>query len=180
MFLRSMFAARGIPIVVGAEHHASLLGALGSSFLSLDIWVDDEESEEATALLRDLRDRGPDSRGAGAESHPLEGEEDDDDDDDQPGESVQAQLERRRRTGVVLLLGVFITFGTAHMFTRAWVRGLALAAVQIAGIFQITHGHPAGAVAVAAAVVTDFVGALWRIRSTRVPELPVARTRRAS
>jgi len=174
MFLRSMFAARGIPIVVGAEHHASLLGALGSSFLSLDIWVDDEESEEATALLRDLRERGtPDDRREDAESLALE------DDDDDPGESVQAQLERRRRTGVVLLLGVFITFGTAHMFTRAWVRGLALASVQIAGIFQIAHGHPAGGVAVAAAVATDFLGALSRVRATRAPELPVARTRRA-
>jgi len=176
MFLRSMFAARGIPIVVGAEHHASLLGALGSSFLSLDIWVVDEESEDAIALLRDLRDRGA-SDDHGADDALMLA---DSDDDDEPGESVQAQLERRRRTGMVLLLGVFITFGTAHMFTRAWVRGLALAAVQIAGIFQISHGHPAGGVAVASAVVTDFVGSLWRVRGSRVPALPVARTRRAS
>jgi len=173
MFLRSMFAARGIPIVVGAEHHASLLGALGSSFLSLDIWVDDEDSEEAGALLRDLRDRVPTADDGAAEPGDAA------DDDDGPGESMQIQLDRRRRTGVVLLLGLFITFGTAHMFTRAWVRGLALGAVQIAGIFQLTHGHAVGGVAVVAAVATDFIGSLWRVRA-HASDLPVARARRAA
>jgi len=178
MFLRSMFAARGIPIVVGAEHHASLLGALGSSFLSLDIWVDAEDSEEASALLRDLRDRvQPEGDGAADPEGPNA--DDDDDDDDGPGESMQLQLDRRRRTGVVLLLGLFITFGTAHMFTRAWVRGLALGAVQIAGIFQLTHGHAVGGVAVAAAVATDFIGSLWRVRA-HASDLPVARARRVA
>jgi hypothetical protein len=52
-----MFAARGIHAVVGAEHHASLLGPLGGGFLSLDIWVATEDAEDAGALLRDLRER---------------------------------------------------------------------------------------------------------------------------
>jgi hypothetical protein len=167
MFLRSMFAARGIAIVVGAEHHASLFGAMNNSFLSLDIWVLDEDSEEALALLRDLREHGGAAGGAEIEA-----------DDDGPGESVQLQLERRRRTAVVLLTGLFLTFGTAHMYTRAWLRGLALATIQLAGILEVIHRHPAGGVAVVAAVLTDLVGAMWRVRGDRTALLPAAQVHR--
>src|SRR5215831_13046420 len=59
--VRSVFAARGIPVVIGAEHHASLLGPIGSSFLSLDIWVAEEDAEDAAALLRDLREHPADA-----------------------------------------------------------------------------------------------------------------------
>lgn len=171
MFLRSMFAARGIAIVIGAEHHASLFGAMNNSFLSLDIWVDDDDSEDALALLRDLRERGEPSGSAASDP--------DDDDDDGPGDSRHVQLERRRRTAAVLLTGLFLTFGTAHMYTRAWLRGLALAAVQIAGIVELTHHHAAGGVAVATAVLTDLMGAMWRVRGDRNAQLPAAQIHRA-
>ena len=173
MFLRSMFAARGIAIVVGAEHHASLFGAMNNSFLSLDIWVDADDSEDAIALLRDLRERGAPS---GTAEPALV---DDDDDDDVPGDSMHVQLERRRRTAAVLLTGLFLTFGTAHMFTRAWLRGLALAALQIAGIVELVHHHAAGGAAVATAVLTDLMGAMWRVRGDREAQLPAAQIHRA-
>jgi hypothetical protein len=51
-----MFAARGIRAVVGAEHHANLLGPLGCGFLSLDIWVAADDADDAAALLCDLRE----------------------------------------------------------------------------------------------------------------------------
>src|SRR4051812_12815132 len=63
--IRSVFAARGVGVVIGAEHHASLLGPIGGSFLSLDIWVARDEAEEAAALLRDLREGGPGEDAAG-------------------------------------------------------------------------------------------------------------------
>ena len=171
-----MLSAHGIAVVIGAEHHANLLGPLSGNFLSLDIWVDDEDGEEAVALLHDLRER--DDRGAEA----LEGDEapldagdapddpgrsgDGDADHDDPGSSVQLRIDRRRRTGVVLLLGCFLTFGTAHMSTRAWMRGITLAAVEVVGIMHLRNGRAIGGLSIMAAILTDLIGALWRVRSS--------------
>lgn len=175
-----MFSAHGIAVVIGAENHASLLGPLGSSFLSLDIWVDEEDSEEAAALLRDIRER--DESGDGDDDDDDDdGDGDDDgpsgagDDHDDRGGSLQLRIERRRRTSVVVLLGCCLTLGTAHMFTRAWMRGLALAAVEVVGFMQLWAGNAIGGVAIAAAIVTDLIGALWRVRAAPRPTLPAAR-----
>jgi hypothetical protein len=83
-----------------------------------------------------------------------------------------------RRTGLVLLLGCCITFGTAHMFTGAWSRGIALAALELVGIVRIGSGHALGSVAIAAAVAVDVIGAVWRVWSSSETALPVARLRR--
>jgi len=172
-----MFSAHGIDVFVGAENHAGMLAGLGGCFLSLDIWVDDEDSEEAEALLRDLRER--DDRG-------VPGDDDDDDyDGDETGEGAQAdagnsmqlRIDRRRRTAVAVLLGSCITFGTAHMFTGAWMRGATFAAVETAGLVQIGRGHPSGAFAAVAAILADLIGALWRVRVVPRSALPVARLR---
>ena len=174
-----MFSAHGIAVVIGAEHHASLLGPLGGSFLSLDIWVDAEDGEEAVELLRDLRER--DERGdedeaaqAGAEADAGRSGSADDDRDD-PGSSVQLRIDQRRRTGAVLLLGCIVTFGTAHMFTRAWMRGLVLAAIELAGIMHLWNGRSIGGVVVVAAILTDVIGALRRVWTAPRSGLPTAR-----
>ena len=177
--VRSMFSAHGIDVVVGAENHAGMLAGLGGGFLSLDIWVDEEVSDEATALLRDLRERDDGSA-------PAIDEDDDEYDGDETGESwreapiatVHQRVDQRRRTAVALILGCCITFGTAHMFTGAWLRGVALAAVELVGILQAGAGHALGGVAAVAAVLVDLVGALRRIRARRTT-LPVARLRSA-
>lgn len=175
-FIRSMFAARGIAVVIAAEHHASLLGAIGSSFLSLDIWVDADDAEEAAALLRDLRegDAGAAAAGddTGDDTGELAGDADDDDDD------VHARTVYRRRTGLALLLACCITFGTAHMVTGAWARGVLLAAIEIFGIRALIHGHRVGALIVIATITTDLFGAMWRLRTAYRPPLPTARLRR--
>jgi hypothetical protein len=173
-----MFSAHGLDVVVGAENHAGMLAGLGGGFLSLDIWVDEEDCEEATALLADLRER---DEGA------ARGSSDDDDDEydgDETGASWRAasatihqRTDARRRTAIALILGCCVTFGTAHMFTGAWLRGVAIAAVELVGIFQAGAGHLVGGVAAVAAVLCDLVGALWRIRARRAA-LPVARLRR--
>ena len=196
--IRSVFSARGIDVVVGAEHHSSMLAGLGGGFLSLDIWVDEADAEEALALLRDRREHDaslPDGNEAGDEGDRTSdrtGDHDDaatgelaatgpPDDGDQTDNALEAsfqqRIDRRRRTGIVLLLGCGITFGTAHMFTRAWLRGIALAAVELVGILHVRSGHSIGSLAVAAAVSADVLGAVWRVWATPPSTLPVARLR---
>ena len=173
-FVRSMFAARGIAVVIAAEHHASLLGAIGSGFLSLDIWVAAEEAEEAAALLRDLResDASAAATDGASDGDPADGCDTDDDFD------VQAYTERRRRTGLAILLACFVTFGTGHMVTGAWLRGVALAAIETIGIRLLVHGNRIGSALIVATVAADLIGALWRLRAASPPPLPVARIRR--
>lgn len=174
--VRSVFSARGIGVVIGAEHHASLFAPLGASFLSLDIWVASEDAEEAAALLRDLREaKAP---GPGSEAARPEGEHDDENDDDEEDLERERKVrsEQKRRTALAILLGCFVTFGTAHMVTGAWARGIVLAVIELVGIRHLVHGERIGTAIVLAAVVTDLVGGLWRLRAE--PNLPVARLRR--
>jgi hypothetical protein len=209
-----MFAAHGIAAVIGAENHAGMLGGLGGGFLSLDIWVDGEDQEEAAALLGDFRDR---EGSEATDDEDGDGEHDAADADvDEPGardaadaaedaagtfgarhaadaaeaasdalgdrarspsaaDSVRLRVERRRRTGSVLLLGCFLTFGTAHMFTRAWGRGILLACLELAGLRCAWAHRDLGAALVAAAVLGDVIGALWRVRTAPRSTLPTAR-----
>jgi hypothetical protein len=167
-----MFAARGLGVVIGAEHHASLLGPLGGSFLSLDIWVASDDAEEAAALLDDLRTGGRAADGqadgdAGAEPSPP------DEDDRELEYEHRIRVEQRRRASLAILLGCFITFGTAHMVTGAWARGLVLAAIEMVGLRYLLLGERFGTALILAAVITDLTGALWRLR--RQQTLPTAR-----
>jgi hypothetical protein len=177
--IRSVFAARGISVVIGAEHHASLLGPIGGAFLSLDIWVASDEAEEAAALLHDLRTGGHAVTGdvdeageadAGAEASPP------DEDDGELEYERRLRIDQRRRAGLVILLGCFVTFGTAHMVTGAWARGLVLATMQVAGIRYLVLGEKFGTAIILAAVIADLTGALWRLRRQRT--LPTARIHR--
>lgn len=199
-----MLSARGITVVVGAENHSSMLGGLGGGFLSLDIWVAEEDAEEAAALLRDLREPGlegagfhdsdeGDDRDDGGRSAADSGADDDGrgaDDDGRRGEgdalacsalapsdAFHLQIDRRRRTGIALLLGCCVTFGTAHMFTRAWLRGIALGALELVGILQVAAGHRAGTIAIVGAVAADVIGAVWRVWAAPASALPEARLR---
>lgn len=173
-----MFAARGIDVVVGAEHHASLLGPLGASFLSLDLWVAEEDAEDAVALLRDFRESDnsanlPDDDAqdphSGAALH-----------DDGGRDAAPARADLARRTVLVLLLGCCVTFGTAHMFTRAWMRGIALAGLEALGFRYVFARDALGVFLIVAAVACDVVGALWRVRAASRAPLPVARVHNAS
>lgn len=168
--VRSMFAARGIGVVIGAEHHASLLGPIGGSFLSLDIWVASDDAEDAAALLRDLREGGPAEADAGTEAAPP------DEDDAELEHERKVRTEQRQRAGLAILLGCFVTFGTAHMVTGAWVRGLVLAAIEVVGIRYLVHGEKLGTAIILAAVIADLTGALWRLRGQQT--LPTARVHR--
>jgi hypothetical protein len=186
--IRSVFAARGIGVVIGAEHHASLLGPIGGSFLSLDIWVASDDAEEAAALLRDLREGGHADDEAEGETAETEGETDGetgaeaaapdgpDEDDGELEHEWKVRTEQRRRAGLAILLGCFVTFGTAHMVSGAWARGLVLAAIEVAGIRYLALGDRFGTAIILAAVIADLTGALWRLRAQRT--LPTARIHR--
>jgi hypothetical protein len=165
--VRSVFEAHEIAVVIGAENHANLLGGLGDGFLTLDISVDEAKAEDAVQLLREIRSN------ESIESEPAEGDEPDQDE----AVWVEQRVDRRRRTGVVLLLAFCVTFGTAHMYTRAWFRGIALMGVELLGIRYLGVKPVIGGLIIAAAVVTDLVGALMRVRSPATT-LPAARAQR--
>jgi hypothetical protein len=165
--IRSLLAGHGIHAHVSGENHASMLGGLGGVMLSLHVWVDREDAETASALIRSIR--------GGADE--IEEPPAIDDDGEDEGATVHWGVELRRRTGVVLLLSCVITFGTGHLYARAWVRAVALAALEIAGFGQLSDGDPTlGAAMVVIAVVVDAVGAMVRVRAqVRASQLPQAR-----
>lgn len=165
--VRSVFAAHDLRVFVSGEQHANMLGGMAGTFLSLDIWVAEEDAEEAAALLHEVRNHQP-----GGDEDEIE-ESDAEPEDDH----VVHRIDRRRGTGIVILLGVCVTFGTAHMYTRAWLRGMALAGFELFA-FRYFAVQPAVAAAMlAGCVAADLIGALVRVRSNR-PTLPRARLRR--
>ncbi|MCX5747572.1 MAG: DUF2007 domain-containing protein [Proteobacteria bacterium] len=168
--VRSAFSAHDLHVVIGAEQHANLLGGLGGGFLRLDIWVDDEDADEATALLADLRGATPDDTAF----PPDDSDEPPDDVDDH---ELDNRLALRRGTGIAVLTSLIITFGTGHMFTGAWKRGLTLAGLEGLGIWYLAHGVAAGGLLVGGSIFLDLCGALMRLRSPK-PTIPTARIHR--
>jgi hypothetical protein len=169
--VRAMFAAHDIRAVVGGEQHASVMGGLGGGFLSLDIYVSADDADEASALLADFR----------AQHHEAPDDEDADDEDDESLEAsgIESRISARRQIGIALLLAFFISFGTAHLSTRAWFRGLVLATVEIVGFAQLGRGAVFGGLLVGGSMVVDAVGSIVRIRRMHArPALPAARVRR--
>ena len=176
--VRAMLAGHGIASVVTGEQHANVLGGLGGGLISLEIWVAATDAEQASELLKEFRGQtGDDLIG------PEEGGEADDDDDDEDEDDdapVEVRVERRKRTGVALLLGACITFGAAHMYAGAWMRGIALAALDIVAIRFLASEFTAAAAGVwIGSIVADIFGAAYVIRATtKRTELPTATLRR--
>lgn len=166
--VRAMLAGHGIASVVTGEQHANVLGGMAGGLISLDIWVAAADAEQAAELLRDFRAGGEAADGAddaaadGGEAGDGEGEEDAGDED----VAVEIRVERRKRTGVALLLGACVTFGTAHMYAGAWKRGVALAAIDILAFRQlVTTFAPLAAAIWCASIVVDILGAALQIRA---------------
>lgn len=166
--VRAILDAHDIDVMIAGEHNASMLVGLAGSYVALDVYVDGRDAERAAELIRSLRE--------GADPSELPAGSDDGDDEVDP----QSALDTRRRTGVVVVLALCITFGTAHLYTRAWMRGITLAAIELVGIGQIGDNRPLGASMIIGAIVLDLVGALIRARRGAVPRrasLPRARLR---
>jgi hypothetical protein len=166
--VRAILDAHDIEVVIAGEHNASMLVGLAGSYVSLDVYVDAEDSERAAELIRSLREGGE-----GVDEPP-------DDDGPDIGPDPHAALETRKRTGVVVVLALCITFGTAHMYARAWMRGIALAAIELVGIGQIGNHRPLGVSMIVGAILCDLIGALYLVRRRPPgprPDLPTARLR---
>jgi hypothetical protein len=192
-FVRSVFDAHELPVVINGEMHAQTMGGLGG-FVRLDILVDSDDAEDAIALLDDIRagdhavsdgDELPGDDAAQGEDQVERAQSDERADADgvwnarpeiAPVEAPPAARSytptkgfdsRRRRTGAVLLLSVLAGFGTAHMSTGAWVRGGLIAVVNIAGIAYASSGRvQLGGWLLFGARFADMLGALWRVWTT--------------
>jgi Putative prokaryotic signal transducing protein len=190
-FVRSVFDAHELPVVINGEMHASVLGGLGG-FIPLDILVDREDAEAAVALLRDVRAGEHAVSEDGALPDVARGDEPLAD----PGRDERADADglweaeavagaaetppvapapamttgfdtRRRRTGAVLLLSVIPGFGAAHMSTGAWGRGIAIAAVNVVAIgYLLSNDRLLGGWLLFGVRFADMFGALWRVWSS--------------
>lgn len=166
--VRAILDAHDIDVVIAGEHNASVLVGLAGSYVSLDVYVEAEDGERAAELIRSLREGGE-----GVDEPP-------DDDEQAEGPDPHVAIETRKRTGAVVLLALCVTFGTAHLYTRAWMRGITLAAIELVGFRQVMDNPPLGAAMVGGAIAFDLIGALVRVRQGRRPvrpALPVARLR---
>jgi len=183
-FVRSVFDAHDLPVVINGEMHASTMGGL-AGFIRLDIFVDSDDAEDAVALLVDIRagDHAVSENELPEGDHATsEGDERADADGvwnaKQHIEASQVAPAgpaatptsgfdtRRRRTGVVLLLSVLLGFGTAHMATGAWGRGAMIAALNVVGIAYAVNGDiTLGGWLLFGARFADMFGALWRVWS---------------
>ena len=185
VFVRSVFDAHDLPVVINGEMHAQTMGGLGG-FVRLDILVDSDDAEDAIALLNDIRagdhavSEGDDLPGDAGEDERARSDERADADGVWNAKPESAAVEappparsyapttgfdtRRRRTGAVLLLSVLAGFGTAHMSTGAWIRGGLIAVANVVGIAYASSGrvHLGGWLLFGARFV-DMVGALWRV-----------------
>src|SRR5262249_23611102 len=162
--VRSMFEAHGIDVMISGEHDAY------ATLASHDIRVRDEDAERATELLAEMRAHQP-------EPEPAEEE---DEYERAAGESLEMRIARRKRTGVALLLACFLSFGTGHLSAGAWLRGIALAAIEIFGFTQISHDPKLAALLVLGSIVTDAVGSIFVVRKKYADQrarLPQARLR---
>jgi len=163
--LRSLFGAHDVPVTIGGEQHAAMMGGLGS-FISLDIWVAAEHADRARELLLEIQ------------SAPATSAADDDDDHDDDCSDIALRLERRKRTGVAIALALVVTLGTAHLSVGALKRAIALAAIEIFGFYELAAvGAWPGVVLVAGAILYDAIGAVMILNKRFAQRIPPARLR---
>lgn len=168
MLVRSLLDAHDIPAMIGGEHLFSLQPwYLG--FFRADVFVSPDDADNAAAILADSR----------SGEHALL------DDADIPDSAIEvstqaahaqwlgwpphpwcgAATDRWHQAGLALLFGLITGFGAAHFYyTRAWLRGLALALVQY-GATKMFHDSKTVIDVLILARMVDVVGALWLLWS---------------
>ncbi len=170
--IREELEASAIDAVVTSESHAPPgLAGLATGYVACEVWGEAADAERAAGVL------GEDTEEDAADhDHAPDHAHDPDHDQDSP-KAIDAVvgLERRKRTGMAILLAFTITFGTGHLYTRAWMRGITLAAIEIVGFGQIWVNPTLAAVLVAGAIVSDAVGATMRIRAATAPAKSIAK-----
>lgn len=173
--IRSVLEAHGIrPIIPGEV--VSAMGPHLTAF-SIPVFVLEDDVAEAEKLIAEIRASTPVGEGDDDE---LEDAADDDENTlARPEADVAVRVDRRVHMGVTVILALVLTFGTGHMSTAAWKRGIALAALEIIGIRHMVAGNRWGVAIVAAAVLVDLVGSVLRVRARGAPaKLPTATLQR--
>lgn len=176
--VRAALAAHGIDVFIAGEHRA-LVAGLALEVIGLDVWVDRDDAEQATALIRELREGGAaalaDDEIPADDTAPRQDEVEPGGAVVQTGGDTLARMRRTKRSIAAITVGLFIQHGTAHLSTRAWKRGLTLAAVQLVGWRHLFAGnHVTGTAMVVAAVAADVIGALVEIARTSRPAASAA------
>lgn len=179
--IRAVLSAHGIEVIIPGDAVPTM--GLGGVAFRTAVFVREDQAEEATALITEMREGTPVEGGTedGDDGDAVDGDDDVESVDEHglATPDVRVVVQRRARMGVTMLLALVITFGTGHMSTGAWKRGVVLAAVEIIGIQHLAAGHRWGVVLVVLAVVADLFGALLRIRTLGGPaKLPTAVVRR--
>ncbi|MBK9030225.1 MAG: DUF2007 domain-containing protein [Myxococcales bacterium] len=182
--VRAVLTAHDVAVYIGGEHHAAMVG-LGAAAISIDVWVDRDDADDALELIRELREGG---EGALADDEIPADDTAPRADEVEPGGALVrspvdtlTRLGRNKRVLLAALVGLTLQHGTAHLSARAWKRGLGLAAIQVVGWRHLAAGNlRLAAGLVVGAIVADLVGAFWQIvRTTGVggDALPAARAR---
>lgn len=184
MLVRSLLDAHDIPVMISGEHLFSLQPWYLGAFRT-DVFVNAADAEDAAAIL----------------AHSRSGEHALVDDADIPDSTIEvsdqaaeaqwlgwpphpwylAPTDRWNQAGLAVLFGIITGFGAAHFyFTRAWLRGLALAFVQL-GASRVLDDTKNVFGALMLARMVDVVGALWLLWSqpARIEQSP-ARSGRSS
>ena len=164
MLVRSLFNAYDIPVLISGEHLFTLFPWYMGAFRT-DVFAGAADAEDAATLLADSRSGkhtvldNPGSPGSVTETR-------DHVSDVQPIAPPPSPwgvvaTDRWHQAGMALLFGMITGFGAAHFYyTRAWVRGLALALVQLSATKILGHSMAALGLVILARIV-DVVGALW-------------------
>lgn len=166
--IRALLGGHGIHVHIASEHHAAMFGVVAGGLTPMHVWVDGEDAEPAAELIRAMREDvvEPDADFEDALDDELDGELDD-------AADPRRAMERRRRTGVALLLSCVVTFGTGHLYAGALPRAIALCALEMFGWSQVATTPPLGLALVVGAVVLDAIGSTMLVR--RDTTLPRAR-----
>jgi len=164
LLVRSLFKAHDIPVVISGEHHFTLLPWYLGAFRT-DVFAGAADAEDAAALLAASRS-GEQTLHDNSDNPEHPSENRDHASDVQPIDSPPhargvVATDRWHQAGIALLFGMITGFGAAHFYyTRAWVRGLALALVQLSATKLLGHSMSALGLVILARLV-DVVGALW-------------------
>jgi hypothetical protein len=174
--LREYLEANGVQAFVQGEHHSSMLGQMGSFLIDLNVLVQQRQLGEAQGLLEAFEN-----------AEPLDEDDGSYDDDDGGGlielDPNPPRAELRvgrvgRRPKIAALLALVPSFGFAHFYTGAFIRGFILAAVETAGILLLATNLTLGIGLIALAIFVDLAAGSTRageLAAREPPELPAAR-----
>jgi len=164
LLVRSLFSAHDIPVVISGEHHFTLLPWYLGAFRT-DVFAGASDAEDAAGVARDSRSgehtmldnsgsprSAAESRDHASRVQPI---------GSPPHAWGVVATDRWHQAGMALLFGMITGFGAAHFYyTRAWVRGLALALIQLSATKVLGHSMNALGLVILARLV-DVVGVLW-------------------